>query len=196
MKKIYKMLMSVLLILALVSTAISVGAKEKDTKKSEEPVAADEASTTVEVVGQATIEQATTYTDIWTASSTYHFWPTLNAWRDVTGMTQTINLRYPSTVIVQFSSEAGTRAADDFGSSASKILVRATIDGSVMQPGAVILSENSDYESNSFTFRRDYLSAGTHTIKIQANKYIISGDGAAGDLWKKTVTVIANGYGH
>ena len=188
MKNMYKVLMSILLILTLVSTAISV--KDRDTRRFEEPATNDN------VPAKINQEKVIPYTDIWTVSSTNHFWPTLGVWKDVTGMKQTINLKYPSTVIVQFSSEVGTKVIDEFDSSASRILVRATVDGKVMPPGDIIFSENSPMESNAFNFKWDYMPAGTHVIKIQTNKYTVTGDGAAGDLWRKSMTIIANEYGH
>ena len=53
------------------------------------------------------------------------------------------------------------------GTQGLSLVVQITIDGNVMDPGAVVLTMNTQYESRSHVAFRGQVPAGQHTITVQ-----------------------------
>lgn len=207
MKPIYKTITSILVILILTTASVAINVAKTDDKRDanefkELPVPSDAAKDA---------SYATTYTDMWTYLDWNTTWTNRdsnNKWVDLDGMTQKINLKYPSTLVVLFSSRV-----------AGYVYMRILLDGSELGPGPMMFSDDiSDISTNiairgrypytvAFNFRREWVSAGTHTIKVQAQGYCSfdsmcdipvddGGGGIFGVYFAKSMIVIANGYGH
>lgn len=186
MKSIHKTIISILIILMLATAGIY--AKETNGTK----ISVSERQAVEEVIPNDAIASdtySTTYTDIWFQSATnslevfdYH------QYSDTQIFSQSIYLKYPSTVMVQFSSEVN--------SPQSITKISAWIDNNRIPPGQIIFDTlssdqyNSPFtHSSSFTFARAYVPAGWHTIKV-------SGTSTYAELGYRTMVITANGYGH
>lgn len=131
------------------------------------------------------IEQAITYTDIWVKSWTSQVTTSSSSWTDIIG--RSIYVKYSSDLAITFSSEVAT-------SSTNRVLVRVLIDGVPISPGTVYFASNQPYyQAHSFTFTKEYISPGWHGVIVQ---FASSNPEQTAYLWYRSLTVIANGYGH
>jgi hypothetical protein len=182
MNRTTKTIISVLVILMLASTIVY--AKDQidiNNRKAAPPDVIPQNADQIQT-GTSAVDQLT-YTDMWTYLSTQSFYSGSSSWSDVPGMTQKITIRYPSTLAVMFTSETG-----------GDVNIRILLDGSELGPGTVGYDRYEipgTLESHSFNFRREWVSTGTHTIKVQQK----SGSKYGGTLYKSMI-VLVNGYGH
>lgn len=120
-------------------------------------------------------------------------------------MTRYINLRYPSTLALTFSSELETNPylyIDDVSGEeyvlAGFAYVVIYIDGNEIPYPIVYKSgqydpdtgsiEYGDYSTSSYTFREPYISAGNHRIDVKAR--------GSASFGYKSLTIAASGVGH
>lgn len=83
-------------------------------------------------------------------------------WKDMPNMTAEITIKSESTLLIMFSAEALTTT--DF----LELSVRATVDSAPANPSAgVTLTKLIAWASCSFTFYKQNVTPGTHTVKIQ-----------------------------
>lgn len=134
------------------------------------------------------VEQVT-YTDMWLRSNTTFIETASMNWVDVPGMSISINVKYPSDLLIMFSAEAATMSFNGG-------IVRALVDSNVAQPGSTyLISRSVNYQSQSYNFQKINVPAGSHRIDIQwksdmpySNAFVM--------IKNRSLSVLANGAGH
>ncbi len=187
--RIINIMLAVMLILLFVSVNIQGAQMIKPLTK---PFPEVKDSIPQDIQQIRTIEQyQLTYNDIWVWAN--------DDWTNIYGkdkliMIYVINTKFPSTITVQFSSEVSTlktKCGDTAVLCDGALGMWVTIDDEPIRPGFVWFNSLLDWQTNSMTWYKSYMPAGSHKVKI----YAYSMD-TRSTLWYKTAVITANGYGH
>jgi M6 family metalloprotease-like protein len=102
-----------------------------------------------------------------------------NWWENLDQMNGTITTPAAGNLAITFSAEG-------YGDGGARLFIRALVDGQVAEPGDVLLAGNY-YGVSSYTFARQNVEAGQHSIVLQW----MTDEGQTAHIADRTLTVIA-----